>query len=64
MYSPRIAEDLIPLLYRVAKARRVPMTVLVSEILRRALENERKEMKDDTGKSIDEEPYQQEGRSQ
>lgn len=37
MYSPRIDEALIPPLYRLAKARRVPMTRLVSEILQEAL---------------------------
>ncbi len=33
MYSPQIRADLIPPLYRLAKARRVPMTRLVSDIL-------------------------------
>ncbi|MBZ0159102.1 hypothetical protein [Candidatus Methylomirabilis sp.] len=37
MYSPRIDEDLIPPLYRLAKVRRIPMTRLVSEILQKAL---------------------------
>lgn len=37
MYSPRIDEELIPPLYRLAKARCVPMTRLVSEILKDAL---------------------------
>ena len=37
MYSPRIAEDLIPMLYRIAKAREMPMTRLVDEILRKEL---------------------------
>ena len=37
MYSPRIREDLIPPLYRLAKARGVPMTRLVSDILGAAL---------------------------
>ena len=37
MYSPQIREDLIPPLYRLAKARRVPMTRLVNEILAAAL---------------------------
>ncbi len=37
MYSPQIREDLIPPLYRLAKARRVPMTRLVSDILATAL---------------------------
>jgi hypothetical protein len=37
MYSPQIRADLIPPLYRLAKARRVPMTRLVSDILATAL---------------------------
>ena len=37
MYSPQIREVLIPPLYRLAKARRVPMTRLVSDILAAAL---------------------------
>lgn len=40
MYSPRIAEDLIPLLYRAAKAKKMPMTRVVNEILRQALEED------------------------
>ena len=37
MYSPKIAEDLIPALYRLAKDRKVPMTRLVDGIIRQAL---------------------------
>lgn len=37
MYSPKIKNDLIPRIYRVAKARRVRMTTLVNEILEDAL---------------------------
>jgi hypothetical protein len=37
MYSPKIDETLIPRLYRIARARGVPMTVLVNRILRRSL---------------------------
>ena len=33
MYSPRIEEKLIPVLYRVAKADKKPMTKIVNEIL-------------------------------
>ena len=39
MYSPKISEDLIPQLYRMAKARKMPMTRLVSVIIRHALTN-------------------------
>jgi hypothetical protein len=37
MYSPKISEDLIPILYRTAKARRIPMTKLVDLLIRAAL---------------------------
>lgn len=33
MYSPKIHEDLIPDLYRIAKARKTPMTRLVNSFL-------------------------------
>ena len=38
MYSPKIKDDLIPLLYRVAKNEGKPMTQLVGEILRPEIE--------------------------
>ena len=38
MYSPRIRNDLIPLLYRIAKHEGKPMTQLVDEILRLGIE--------------------------
>lgn len=37
MYSPRISEELIPKIYKVAKAKGVPMTKVVDEILDDAL---------------------------
>jgi peptide subunit release factor RF-3 len=37
MYSPKIDEELIPRLYRIARAREVPMTALVNRILRRSI---------------------------
>ena len=33
MYSPKISEKLIPILYRIAKEKRVPMTTLVDAII-------------------------------
>ena len=39
MYSPKISEDLIPQLYRMAKDRKMPMTRLVDHIIRRSLVN-------------------------
>lgn len=38
MYSPKIDEELIPVLYRLAKEKKIPMTRLVNGMLRRALE--------------------------
>jgi hypothetical protein len=34
MYSPKIKEDLIPILYKLAKVEGKPMTALIDEILR------------------------------
>ena len=51
MYSPKIAEDLIPILYRMRKARKIPMTRLVDSILREALRN--MEAADDSAKMPD-----------
>jgi len=38
MYSPKIREDLIPGIYRLAKVRNKPMTVIVDKILRNYLD--------------------------
>jgi len=40
MYSPRISEALIPVLYRLRCHRRIPMTKLVHQLLLKALESE------------------------
>ena len=37
MYSPKIAEDLIPVLYRVGKKEGKPMTHVVDSLLRETL---------------------------
>jgi hypothetical protein len=37
MYSPKISEDLIPLIYRAAKSDRVPMTAWVNQAVENAL---------------------------
>lgn len=34
MYSPKVKEDLIPILYKLAKQELKPMTALVDEMLR------------------------------
>jgi hypothetical protein len=41
MYSPKISEDLIPLLFRLAKREAKPMTRLVDDILRKYLKERR-----------------------
>jgi hypothetical protein len=38
MYSPKIDEDLIPILYRLAKQEKKPMTKLIDEMLRAEIE--------------------------
>jgi hypothetical protein len=38
MYSPRIKDDLIPVVYRLARQEGKPMTRLVDEILRAEIE--------------------------
>ena len=40
MYSPKIDEGLIPCLYHTARDRRVPMTRLVAQLIRKALKTE------------------------
>ncbi|MDD4872907.1 MAG: hypothetical protein PHR77_20325 [Kiritimatiellae bacterium] len=37
MYTPKISEELVPVLYRLAKDRKMPMTRLVDGIIRQAL---------------------------
>ncbi len=37
MYSPKIKEEFIPRIYRIAKSKGTRMTVLVNEIIERAL---------------------------
>ncbi len=38
MYQPKIREELIPRLYRMAKARRMPMTRVLSELVEAAVD--------------------------
>lgn len=39
MYSPKIKEDLIPVLYQIAKSHKTTMTQVVDDMLRNALQN-------------------------
>ena len=38
MYSPKIKSELVPRSYEVAKARGIYMTILVNDVLRKALD--------------------------
>lgn len=42
MYSPKIADEHIPELYRIAKGRGIHMTRLVNELIEKALSDIRK----------------------
>ena len=44
MYSPKIREDLIPRIYRVAKEAALPMTTWVNQALERALPGEQQQL--------------------
>ena len=39
MYSPRINEELIPALFKIARLRKIPMTKLVNQIITNYLSN-------------------------
>lgn len=39
IYSPKIKEEFIPKLYQLAKAKKIPMTELVNEIIGSYLNN-------------------------
>lgn len=56
MYSPKIKEDLIPKIYKAARARGIRMTTLVNDILNMALNemggNENEKRDEDGGDSI------------
>ena len=41
MYSPKISPELVPVLYREAKSRGIPMTRLVDRLLRQSLASQR-----------------------
>lgn len=44
MYSPKLSEELVPVLYRIAKARKITMVKLVNDIVSEALKNIRVEV--------------------
>ena len=45
MYSPKISEELIPVLYRMGKEHQIPMTGLVDRLLRKALAPSKEEVR-------------------
>jgi hypothetical protein len=48
MYSPKIAEEFVPYLYKWAKSEKVKMTSLVNRIIKNEIEkNQRKEQSHD-----------------
>ena len=48
MYSPKISEDLIPIIYDKAKENKMPMTKIVDELLRDGLKDNDKVMESKT----------------
>jgi hypothetical protein len=40
MYSPKISNTLIPILYRLGRVRKIPMTRLVDDLITKALKTE------------------------
>ena len=52
MYSPKIKEDLIPIIYTKAKEKKIPMTKLVNDILRDKLKDTGDTMYSNTDKQM------------
>ncbi len=48
MYSPKIREDLIPIIYTRAKEKKEPMTKIVDELLRDGLKDNEETVNDIT----------------
>ena len=48
MYSPKISEDLIPVLYQKAKEEKIPMTRLVNRIIGHYVNNRESFTKNET----------------
>lgn len=43
MYSPKIKDEFIPLLYRIAKSRKKPMTAVVNDMIAESLKRQESE---------------------
>jgi hypothetical protein len=48
MYSPKISEELIPIIYRKAKQQKRPMTKVVNDLLREKLTEKVSDQKTET----------------
>lgn len=55
MYSPKISEELVPVLYRIAKSEKKPMTQLVNKILKDELQRRNSH---DSQRSIEDDTHQ------
>jgi len=53
VYSPKISEDLIPIIYTKAKEKKMPMTKLVNDILRDNLKDTGDSMNSNTDSQMD-----------
>jgi len=53
VYSPKIKEDLIPIIYTKAKEKKIPMTKLVNDILRDNLKDTSDSMNSNTDSQMD-----------
>ena len=54
MYSPKISEELIPIIYRKAKQQKRPMTKVVNDLLREKLTEKVSDQKTETTESTEE----------
>lgn len=54
MYSPKIKEEFIPEIYRIARTRRIKMTTLVNEIIEKALDEMNNSPSDEGNKQKEE----------
>ncbi len=51
MYSPKIKPQFIPVLYRLAKDRKKPMTVIVNDMIAASLKKQESEVNDNAAES-------------
>ena len=53
IYSPKISEDLIPIIYRKAKKEKIPMTKIVNDLLREKLTEKVSDQKTESTESTE-----------